>query len=43
MKKWLKIMFDIEDLGKLGYFFGIKVARSKREIFIFQRKYILDL
>ena len=30
-------------MGKLKYFLGIEVARSKDEIFISQQKYILDL
>jgi len=31
------------DLGGLKYFLGIEVARSRRGIFLSQRKYVLDL
>nr|XP_016505430.1 PREDICTED: uncharacterized mitochondrial protein AtMg00810-like [Nicotiana tabacum] len=43
LKKLLAYEFEIKDLGKLQYFLGIEAARSKRGIFISQRKYILDL
>nr|GFB92125.1 putative ribonuclease H-like domain-containing protein [Tanacetum cinerariifolium] len=33
----------MKDLGKLKYFLGIEVLRSKRGIFMCQKKYILDL
>ena len=33
----------MKDLGRLKYFLGIEVLRSKGGIFISQRKYILDL
>ncbi|CAL8161902.1 unnamed protein product [Prunus armeniaca] len=35
--------FRIKDLGDLKYFLGIEVSRSKREIFISQQKYTLDI
>ncbi|KAL6315094.1 hypothetical protein AAG906_030951 [Vitis piasezkii] len=35
--------FHTKDLGKLKYFLGVKVSRSKRGIFLSQRKYVLDL
>jgi len=33
----------MKSLGRLKYFLGIEVARSKRGIFLSQRKYVLDL
>lgn len=35
--------FEMKELGNLKYFLGIEVLRSKRGIFVSQRKYILDL
>ena len=43
LKFFLKGQFHSKDLGMLRYFLGIEVMRSKHEIFIFQRKYMLDL
>lgn len=43
LKKNLSTEFEIKDLGGLKYFLGIEVLRSRRGIFISQRKYILDL
>jgi len=43
MNERLFAQFEIKDLGKLKYFFGIEVAYSRQGIFISQRKYILDL
>lgn len=43
---WMKLLaqeFEIKDLGRLQYFMQIGVARSKRGIFISERKYILNL
>jgi hypothetical protein len=33
----------MKDLGPLKYFVGIKMSRSKKGIFLSQRKYTLDL
>nr|XP_016438321.1 PREDICTED: uncharacterized mitochondrial protein AtMg00810-like [Nicotiana tabacum] len=33
----------MKDLGRLEYFFGIEVARNPDDIFLCQRKYILDI
>lgn len=35
--------FEIKDLGKLKYFLGLEVARSKEGIVVLQTKYKLDL
>ncbi|XP_021631822.1 uncharacterized mitochondrial protein AtMg00810-like [Manihot esculenta] len=43
LKKLLAQELEIKDLEKFQYFLRIEVARSKKEIFISQRKYVLDL
>ncbi|XP_019179162.1 PREDICTED: uncharacterized protein LOC109174378 [Ipomoea nil] len=43
LKSFLKEKFHTKDLGVLKYFLGIEVIRSKRGIFLSQRKYVLDL
>jgi Reverse transcriptase (RNA-dependent DNA polymerase) len=43
IKKQLKDMFDIKDLGYLKYFLGIEIAHSQGNLFLSQRKYVLDL
>ena len=42
MKQCLTKGFEIKDLGKLKYFLGIEMARSKQGIFISQQKYVID-
>ncbi|KAK3032656.1 hypothetical protein RJ639_034922 [Escallonia herrerae] len=43
LRKYLAKEFKIKDLGKLKYFLGIEIARSKEGIFVSQQKYVLDL
>ena len=43
LKGRLFLEFEMKDLGNLKYFLGIEVLRSKKGIFINQKKYILDL
>ena len=43
VKKFLHSQFRLKDLGDLKYFLGIKVSSSNNGIFIFQRKYALEI
>ena len=43
LKSFLHGQFHTKDLGMLKYFLGVEVMRSKHEIFLSQRKYVLDL
>ena len=43
LKKVLATEFEVKDLGQMRYFLGMEVARSRKEISISQRKYVLDL
>ncbi|KAL6329519.1 hypothetical protein AAG906_021527 [Vitis piasezkii] len=43
IKKFLHSQFRHKDLGDLKYFLGIEVSSSKNGIFIFQRKYALEI
>ena len=43
LKYFLHGQFHTKDLGMLKYFLGVELMRSKRGIFLSQRKYVLDL
>ena len=43
LKSFLHSQFHTKDLGMLKYFLGVEVMRSKRDILLSQRKYVLDL
>ena len=43
LKSFLHGQFHTKDLGMLKYFLDVEVLRSKHEIFLSQRKYVLDL
>src|SRR6187200_855126 len=43
LKEKLFTEFEMKNLGRLKYFLGIEVLRSKQGIFISQKKYVLDL
>ena len=43
LQEHLSREFEMEDLGTLKYFLGIKVSQSNKGIFLSQRKYALDL
>lgn len=42
-KAYLVDCFKMKDLGPLKYYLGIEVARSTSGLFLFQRKYTLDI
>lgn len=43
LQRYLSKEFEMKNLGPLKYFLGIEVSRFKEEIFLSQRKYVLDL
>ncbi|XP_073290971.1 uncharacterized protein [Primulina huaijiensis] len=43
LKQVLSKEFEIKDLGRLRYFLGMEVGRTKDRIAISQRKYVMDL
>jgi hypothetical protein len=42
LKKLLKQKFEMKDLGKLCYFFGIEIIQSPKGIWLLQRQYALN-
>ena len=42
-KKKLASEFEMKDLGLMHYFLGLEVWRRKKEIFLSQGKYIIDI
>lgn len=42
-KSYLSRCFHMKYLGVLRYFFGIEVSRGKEEIYLSQKKYVLDI
>ena len=43
IKKLLDHLFNIKDLSDLKFFLGMEVARTKKGIALYQKKYTLDL
>ena len=43
LKSFLHGQFHTKDLGMLKYFLSVEVMRTKRGIFLSQRKYVSDL
>ncbi|KAL4021295.1 hypothetical protein IC575_020089 [Cucumis melo] len=43
LKTFLQGHFHTKDMGQLKYFLGIEVMRSKKCIYLSQRKYVLDM
>lgn len=43
IKRSLAKELEVKDLGKLQYFLGIEMARTRRRISISQQKYVLNL
>ncbi|KAJ9678523.1 hypothetical protein PVL29_020646 [Vitis rotundifolia] len=42
LKAFMYSKFHTKDLGELKYFLGIEISRSKKGMFLSQRKYVLD-
>ena len=42
-KKKLASEFEMKDLGLMHYFLGLEVWQRKKEIFLGQRKYTIDI
>ena len=39
LHKWIQM----KDLGELSYFLGLEITKSRHEIYMSQRKYVMDL
>lgn len=42
-KNFLKSVFDIKYLGEIKYFLEIEICKSKKNLFMSQRKYTVDM
>lgn len=42
LKVFQQTQFNTKDLGTVKYILGVEVIRSKKRIFLFQMKYVLD-
>jgi len=43
IQKFLNEYFKIKNVDELKYFLGLRIAKSKKGIHIYQRKYALDI
>ena len=43
LKAHLNKWFQMKDLGNLRYFLGLEITQSKHDIFLSQRKYVMDI
>lgn len=43
LRQKLVYEFEIKELRRLKYFLGIEVVHSRKEIFILQQKYVIDM
>lgn len=43
VKRYLHAIFTIKDLGHVRYFLGLEIIRSTKDMYVNQRKYVLDI